>query len=167
MAETARDLGYRYLGVSDHSKSAHYAGGLSIDDVVRQQNLVDALNDAFGNRFHILKGIKSDILADSSLDYPDEILDTFDFVVASVHSRFRMDKAEQTARMAKAVSNPHTTILGHITGRLLRRPGYEVNIEQVLAACAEHDVAVEINSNPNAWNWIGDGTGAPSSSVAA
>ena len=120
--------------------------------------LVDALNEEFGSSFRILKGIESDILADGSLDYPDDILDTFDVVVASVHSRFRMDKAEQTARIIRAVSNPYTTILGHITGRLLlRRPGYEVDIEPVLAACAEHGVAVEINSNPNRmeldWRW--------------
>jgi DNA polymerase (family X) len=158
MAEAARDLGYQYLGVSDHSKAAHYAGGLSIDDVLRQNELVDALNKEFGKSFRILKGIESDILVDGSLDYPDDILDTFDFVVASVHSRFRMDKAEQTTRVVKAVSNPYTTILGHITGRLLlRRPGYELDIEHVLAACAEHDVAVEINSNPSRmeldWRW--------------
>jgi DNA polymerase (family 10) len=158
MAETARDLGYEYLGVTDHSVSAHYAGGLSIDDVLRQHDLIDALNKEFGNRFRILKGIESDILADGSLDYPDEILASFDVVVASIHSRFRMGKAEQTARLVKAVSNPHTNILGHITGRLLlRRPGYEVDIEPVLAACAEHGVAVEVNSNPSRmeldWRW--------------
>jgi DNA polymerase (family 10) len=158
MAEAARDLGYQYLGVTDHSKSAHYAGGLSIDAVRRQRGLIDALNEEFGSRFSVLKGIESDILADGSLDYPDDILETFDIVVASVHSRFRMDKAEQTRRVIKAVSNPHTTILGHLTGRLLlRRPGYEIDIEPVLAACGEHGVAVEINSNPNRmeldWRW--------------
>ena len=93
MAEAARDLGYQYLGVTDHSTSAHYAGGLSIDDVLGQHRLVDALNEDFGSSFQILKGIESDILADGSLDYPADILDTFDVVVASVHSRFRMNKA--------------------------------------------------------------------------
>jgi len=157
MAEAARDLGYHYLGVSDHSKSAHYAGGLSIEDVLRQHDLVDDLNAKLGG-FRILKGIESDILPDGSLDYPDEVLARFDFVVASVHSRFRLGKAEQTARIVKAVSKPFTTILGHITGRLLlRRPGYEVDIGAILEVCAEHGVAVEINSNPNRmeldWRW--------------
>lgn len=157
MAEAAKDLGYHYLGVSDHSKSAHYAGGLSTDDIPRQHDLIDELNVKLG-KFRILKGIESDILADGSLDYPEEVLATFDFVVASVHGRFRLGKAEQTARIVRAVSNPFTTILGHITGRLLlRRPGYEVDIGGILGACAQHGVAVEINSNPNRmeldWRW--------------
>jgi DNA polymerase (family X) len=158
MAEAARELGYAYLGVSDHSRAAHYAGGLSIDDVLRQHDEVDALNREFGSSFHILKGIESDILADGSLDYPDDILATFDFVVASVHSGFRRDKAEQTARIITAVCNPFTTILGHVTGRLLlRRTGYDVDVDEVLKACAAHGVAVEINCNPNRleldWRW--------------
>src|SRR5204863_4444307 len=108
--------------------------------------------------FRILKGIESDILADGSLDYPDNVLDRFDFVVASVHSRFKMERRAQTERIIRAVANPHTTILGHMTGRqLLRRPGYEVDIEAILAACAEHGVAVEINANPWRldldWRW--------------
>jgi DNA polymerase (family 10) len=157
MAQAARDLGYQYLGISDHSKSAHYAGGLSTDDILRQHELVDELNAQLRG-FRILKGIESDILADGSLDYPDEVLATFDFVVASVHSRFRLGKVEQTARIVKAVSNPFTTILGHITGRLLlRRPGYEVDVGAILEACAEHGVAIEVNSNPNRmeldWRW--------------
>jgi len=158
MAEAARGLGYEYLGVTDHSRSAHYAGGLSIDEILHQHALVDALNEEFGRSFHILKGIESDILADGTLDYPDDVLESFDFVVASVHSGIRRDKAEQTARIVKAVANPYTTILGHITGRLLlRRPGYEVDIDAVLQACAKHGVAIEINSNPNRleldWRW--------------
>jgi DNA polymerase (family 10) len=108
--------------------------------------------------FHILKGIESDIREDGSLDYPDDILARFDFIVASVHSKFRMSEAAQTARIIRAVCNPFTTILGHMTGRqLLRRPGYEVDIEAVLAACGEHNVAVEINANPWRldldWRW--------------
>jgi DNA polymerase (family 10) len=116
------------------------------------------LNRKYGRRFRIFKGIESDILADGSLDYPDEVLQTFDFVVASVHGRFKMDRAEQTERMIRAVSNPYTTILGHMTGRqLLRSPGYDIDIEKVLAACAEQGVAVEINANPWRldldWRW--------------
>jgi DNA polymerase (family 10) len=158
MAEATRDLGYSYLGVSDHSRSAHYAGGLSVEDILRQHEEIEALNEEFGSSFRILKGIESDILADGSLDYPDDVLATFDFVVASVHSGFRRDPDEQTARILKAVANPFTTILGHITGRLLlRRTGYDVDVERILEGCAEHGVAVEVNCNPNRleldWRW--------------
>lgn len=102
--------------------------------------------------------MESDILADGSLDYPDEVLSNFDFVIASVHSRFKMSRKEQTERVIRAVQNPRTTILGHMTGRqLLRRPGYEVDVEKILTACAKHGVAVEINANPWRldldWRW--------------
>jgi DNA polymerase (family X) len=158
MAKATLSRGYQYFGVADHSKSAHYAGGMSPQEVTEQQAEADALNRKYGNRFHIFKGIESDILADGALDYPDEMLETFDFVVASVHGRFKMDRAEQTERIIRAVSNPYTTILGHMTGRqLLRRPGYDIDIENVLVACAEHGVAVEINANPWRldldWRW--------------
>jgi DNA polymerase (family X) len=150
--------GYQYFGVADHSRSAHYAGGLSPQEVTEQQAEADRLNEKYGKRFRIFKGIESDILVDGSLDYPEEVLETFDFVVASVHGRFKMDRAAQTERIIRAVSNPYTTILGHMTGRLLlRRPGYDIDIEKVLAACAEHGVAVEINTNPWRldldWRW--------------
>jgi DNA polymerase (family 10) len=158
MAEAARALGYQYLGISDHSQSAHYAGGLSVEAIEDQHLKIDRLNRGFGKTFRILKGIESDIRVDGSLDYPDEILARFDFVVASVHSQFKMERAKQTARIIAAVSNPFTTILGHPTGRLLlRRPGYQVDIELILKACAEHQVAAEINCNPNRldldWRW--------------
>jgi hypothetical protein len=120
-----------------------------------QQTEADRLNRKYGKRFRIFKGIESDIVA---LDYPDKVLKTFDFVVASVHSRFKMDRAAQTERIIRAVSNPYTTILGHMTGRqLLRRPGYDIDIEKVLVACVEHGGAVEINANPWRldldWRW--------------
>ena len=116
------------------------------------------MNKSYGKDFRILKGIESDILADGSLDYPDEVLERFDFVVASVHSRFKLDPETQTERIMRAVANPYTTILGHMTGRqLLRRPGYEVDIERILEACAAYGVAVEINANPWRldldWRW--------------
>ena len=150
--------GYEYFGVTDHSRSAHYAGGLSPEEVAEQQAEADRLNKKYGKRFRIFKGVESDILVDGSLDYPEEVLETFDFVVASVHGRFKMDRTAQTERIIRAVSNPYTTILGHMTGRLLlRRPGYDIDIEKVLSACAEHGVAVEINSNPWRldldWRW--------------
>src|SRR3981189_1178673 len=102
--------------------------------------------------------LESDILADGSLDYPDDVLERFDFVVASVHSRFKLDPQSQTDRIIRAVANPYTTILGHMTGReLLRRPGYKVDIESILEACATYGVAVEINANPWGleldWRW--------------
>ena len=158
MAEATMSRGYRYFGVADHSRSAHYAGGLSPEEVAEQQAEADRLNKKYGKRFRIFKGIESDILADGSLDYPDDVLETFDFVVASVHGRFKMDCAAQTERIIRAVSNPYTTILGHMTGRLLlRRPGYDIEIEKILAACAEHGVVVEINANPWRldldWRW--------------
>jgi DNA polymerase (family X) len=158
MAEATRTRGYGYFGIADHSKSAHYAGGLSVEEIAEQHAAIDRLNAGYGGSFRVFKGIESDILLDGALDYPDEILQRFDFVVASVHSRFRLDRKTQTERIIRAVENPYTTILGHMTGRLLlRRPGYEVDIEEILAACATHGVAVEINANPWRldldWRW--------------
>jgi DNA polymerase (family 10) len=131
---------------------------LSVQEIAEQQAEADALNRKYHGAFHIFKGIESDILADGSLDYPEYVLARFDFIVASVHGQFKMDRAAQTDRIIRAVSNPYTTILGHMTGRqLLRRPGYDIDIEKVLAACAEHGVAVEINANPWRldldWRW--------------
>lgn len=158
MAEATRARGYTYFGVADHSQTARYAGGMSAGEIEAQQAEVDRLNAGHGGRFHIFKGIESDILPDGSLDYPDAVLASFDFVVASVHGQFRMSRGAQTERLIRAVENPFTTILGHMTGRqLLRRRGYDVDVERVLAACAEHGVAVEINGNPWRldldWRW--------------
>jgi DNA polymerase (family 10) len=158
MAEAARKRDYEYFGVADHSKSAHYAGGLSVDEVKEQRVEADRLNRTYGSRFQILKGIESDILPDGSLDYSDSVLAKFDFVVASVHGQFRKDRETQTERILRAVAHPAVTILGHMTGRqLLRRPGYDVDIEKILRACARYGVAVEINANPWRldldWRW--------------
>ena len=158
MAEATKRRGYEYFGVADHSRSAHYAGGLSIEEIAQQHTEIDNLNQRYGGRLRVFKGIESDILADGSLDYPDEVLTSFDFVVASVHSRFKLGRKEQTERILAAVANPRTTILGHMTGRqLLRRPGYDVDVEKILRACAKHGVAVEINANPWRldldWRW--------------
>ena len=158
MAEATRKRGFEYFGVADHSQSAHYAGGLSLEEIAEQHREADRLNQSYGKSFRILKGIEADILGDGSLDYSDRVLSDFDFVVASVHSRFKMSEKEQTERILKAIKNPYTTILGHMTGRQLqRRPGYEVDIDQILRACAEHGVAVEINAHPWRldldWRW--------------
>lgn len=158
LAEAAASLGYGYLGIADHSRSAYYAGGLSEEAVVRQQQEIDALNEK-GAPVQLFKGIESDILADGSLDYPEELLKTFDFVIASVHSGFRMDKQAMTNRIISAMKNLYTTILGHPTGRrLLSREGYDVDVEAVLKAAAETGAVLEINANPMRldldWRWL-------------
>jgi DNA polymerase (family 10) len=158
MAQATRKRGYEYFGVADHSQSAHYAGGLSLEQIQQQHAEIDRLNAGFDGSFRIFKGIESDILPDGSLDYPEDVLRQFDFVVASIHGQFRMDRETQTERLLRAVGNPFTTILGHMTGRqLLRRSGYDVDIERILKACADHGVAVEINANPWRldldWRW--------------
>ncbi|OSI67377.1 DNA polymerase/3'-5' exonuclease PolX [Bradyrhizobium canariense] len=158
MAKATRQRGFEYFGVADHSKSAHYAGGLSEEEIAQQHRDADRLNKRFGKDFRILKGIESDILADGSLDCADEVLQRFDFVVASIHGRFKLDRKAQTQRLLRAISDPHTTIIGHMTGRQLqRRPGYEIDVDKVLRACAKHDVVVEINAHPWRldldWRW--------------
>jgi DNA polymerase (family X) len=158
MAEATRQRGYEYFGVADHSQSARYAGGLSVEQIKQQHAEIDRLNARFDGGFRIFKGIESDILPDGSLDYPDDVLRQFDFIVASIHGQFRMGREQQTERLLRAAANPFVTILGHMTGRLLlRRPGYDVDVERVLKACADHGVAVEINANPWRldldWRW--------------
>jgi DNA polymerase (family 10) len=158
MALYCRDeMKLEYLGICDHSKSAFYAKGMSVEQVLKQHEEVDRLNQKLDG-FHIFKGIESDILNDGSLDYPDEILEGFDFIVASIHSNLKMDKDKATARLIKAIENPYTTILGHPTGRLLlSRKGYEIDYQKVIDACAANQVAIEINANPLRldldWRW--------------
>jgi len=150
MAEAARALGLTYLGLCDHSRAAAYAGGMSIERVREQHTAIDAVNAKLGKTFRVLKGIEVDILADGSLDYPDDVLASFDLVVASVHSRFNLDAAEQTERMIRAVSNPYVDILGHPTGRLLlTRDPYPLDLFAVIDAAAERGVAIEINAHPH------------------
>lgn len=155
----ARLLGWSYLGISDHSQSAHYAGGLKTAAILQQRREIDLLNSKNPD-FTILAGIESDIKPDGSLDYSDDILAQFDFVIASVHSAFKQDECTMTKRIIKAMSNPYVSILGHMTGRmLLKRPGYQVNIPEVLAAAAQTGTMIEINANPRRldldWRWHG------------
>jgi DNA polymerase (family 10) len=158
MALYCRDeLSLKYLGICDHSKSAFYAKGLYEPRVEAQHREIEALNEKLAP-FKIFKGIESDILNDGSLDYSDEVLQSFDFVVASVHSNLRMDQQKATARLIKAIENPYTTILGHPTGRLLlSRKGYEIDYAKVIDACAANNVVIEINANPLRldldWRW--------------
>lgn len=150
MAEGARAMGWEYLGIADHSQSAAYAGGLTVAAVRTQQKEVAELNDAAGNGFRVFAGTEADILPNGDLDYPPEVLATFDYVVGSVHSGFRMSEREMTQRMVRALRNPWITILGHATGRLLlRREGYRFDMEKVLRAAADNEVVIEINANPN------------------
>ncbi|MCC5919300.1 MAG: PHP domain-containing protein [Cyclobacteriaceae bacterium] len=148
MALACKERGYEYLGITDHSKTASYANGLYEKDIIRQMEEIDELNKELAP-FKIFKGIESDILMDGSLDYSDEVLKSFDFIVASIHANLNMDEKKATERLLRAIANPHTTILGHPTGRLLlRRKGYPVNHKMIIDACAEHNVAIEINANP-------------------
>ena len=149
MAEGARARGFSYIAVCDHSRTAAYAHGLSVERVMEQQAEIDALNAQYDD-FLILKGIESDILPDGSLDYPDEVLASFDLVVASVHSVFNMSEADMTERVVKAIRNPFTTILGHPTGRLLlARDGYPVDVVRLIDEAVANDVAIEVNANPH------------------
>lgn len=158
MVNGARELGYKYIGITDHSKSARYANGLKEEDILKQFDEIDRLNEKYTD-IKILKGIESDILKDGSLDYEEDLLKKFDFVIASVHSNFKMSKEEMTERIIKAVKNKYTTILGHLTGRLLlSRDGYDLDVYKVIDACAEYDKIIEINSNPHRldidWRYI-------------
>ena len=158
MAGYCKELGYQYFGIADHSKSATYANGLKEDRIILQHKEIDELNKKF-SPFKILKGIECDILYDGSLDYSNDVLVTFDYVVASIHQHFKMDEEKATARLIKAIENPYTTILGHPTGRLLLgRPGYPINHKKVIDACAANNVIMELNSHPYRldidWRWI-------------
>ncbi|MEJ7665156.1 MAG: hypothetical protein WKG07_39360 [Hymenobacter sp.] len=131
MATFLRDAGYEYLGLCDHSQAAHYAQGLSPERVRQQHREIDELNAELAP-FCIFKGIEADILGDGSLDYDAELRDTFDFIVASIHSNLKMDEQHATERLLAAIANPHTTMLGHPTGRLLlRRAGYPIDFKAV------------------------------------
>ncbi len=158
MADYCRSLGYSYFGICDHSKTAVYANGLSVERVEDQHREIDALNAGY-NDFRILKGIESDILGDGSLDYDPDVLKSFDFVVASIHSNLKMNEEKATDRLIKAIENPYTSILGHPTGRLLlARNGYPIDHKKVIDACAANKVSIELNAHPYRldidWRWI-------------
>ena len=158
MAAACIDKGFEYLVISDHSKSAFYANGLKEDRIREQHAQIDELNKKLAP-FTIFKSIESDILNDGALDYSDEILSTFDLVIASVHSNLKMSEEKAMTRLLKAIENPHTTILGHMTGRLLlSRPGYPVDHKAIIDACVKHKVAIELNAHPRRldmdWRWI-------------
>lgn len=158
MAKAAQERGWSYLGISDHSQAASYAGGLTPDDVRRQHDEIDELNEKLKN-FRVLKGIEADILADGTVDFADSLLDSFEFVIGSIHSRFGMGQKEMTERILRAMTDPRLTILGHPTGRLLlRREPVAVDMDAVMELAAEQGVAMELNCDPNRldldWRWL-------------
>lgn len=153
MAEGALALGWRYLGIADHSRSAGYAGGLTADQVRRQHREIDEWNRRRGGELHVFRGVEADILQDGALDFAAQgeaaVLESMDYVVGSVHSRFKQDRASMTARLLAAVSDPRLTFLGHATGRLLlMRDGYDVDLDAVIRRAAECGAAIEINADP-------------------
>ena len=153
MVLTAVELGHDYLVLTDHSPRLKVANGLSTERLTRQLGVVDQVNASLGGQFRLLKGIEVDILDDGSLDQTESMLDRLDLVVASVHSKLRMNAAPMTRRMVAAVENPRVNVLGHVTGRLVtgsrgQRPQSEFDAKAVFQACADHNVAVEINSRP-------------------
>lgn len=158
MAKACIDKGFEYMVISDHSKSAFYANGLTEDRVKAQHQYIDELNRKYAP-FKIFKSIESDILNDGSLDYSDNLLSTFDLVIASVHSNLKMSEEKAMQRVISAVENPYTTILGHPTGRLLlSRKGYPLDYEKIIDACIANKVVIEINAHPRRldmdWTWV-------------
>lgn len=153
----ARSMGYQYIGIADHSKSVTYAGGLKIEDLERQKQEIAILREKYPE-IRIFWGIESDILQDGSLDYEDDVLEKFDFVISSIHSRFKMDRETMTKRVIAAIRSPYTRFFAHPTGRmLLERKGYELDMEHVIREAAKNDVAIELNAHPSRydvdWRW--------------
>ncbi len=153
MAEAARALGYSYIGITDHSPTLQVAHGMSVDDIKRQHEEILALNERYkeqGIKFTVLHGIEADILPDGSIDVPEEVYDLFDYVIGSIHQGFSPDADRMTERMVKAIETGLIDMVAHPTGRvLLERDAYGLHIDDVIAAAAEHDVALEINAFPN------------------
>jgi DNA polymerase (family 10) len=149
MAQKARSMGLRYMGLSDHSKAATYANGMDEARLRKQMKEIDRLNGTWTD-FHILKGLECDILPDGGLDLNPGVLGDLDFVIGSVHSRFDMPEEEMTERVCRALANEHLDFLGHATGRLLlSRDGYRIDLDRVIDAAARHDKIIELNSHPN------------------
>ncbi len=149
LAAACQAAGYEYLGVTDHSQAAAYAGGLRPDDLARQADEIEEVNSRL-HGFRVLKGIEADILQDGRVDYDQQVLERLDFVIASIHSRFNLGEKEMTARMLAAMDNPYLTIIGHPTGRLLlSRDPYPVNLDAVMEKAAATGVALEINADPH------------------
>lgn len=148
MARAAEKLGMKYLTITDHSPTAHYAGGLTVDELKEQWDEIDRVQEIVDIK--LLKGTECDILADGQLDYPDHILERFDLIIASVHSRYKLDRTQMTSRLLNCMKNSHFKIWGHPLGRLvLRRDPIECDVEKILDAVAESRAAIEINGDPH------------------
>jgi DNA polymerase (family 10) len=149
MAEAARELGYEYLGITDHTQHLTMTGGLDPDRLARQVEAIDEVNGRIKG-ITLLKGTEVDILEDGSLDLPDWILERLDFCVCSVHSKFRLSRDKQTERVVRAMDNPNFTIFGHPSGRLLgSRSAYDIDMDRILKAALERGCLIEINSQPD------------------
>ena len=149
LAEACRAVGYEYVGITDHSQAAAYAGGLKPDDLARQADEIDEANSRL-QRIRVLKGVEADILQDGRIDFDEAVLARLDFVIASIHSRFNMGPREMTARMLTAMDSPHLTIVGHPTGRLLlSRDPYGIDLDAVIEKAAATGVALEVNADPH------------------
>jgi len=158
MAKECMRRGWEYMVISDHSKNAVYANGLTEERIIAQHGEIDELNEKL-KPFKVFKSIECDILGDGTLDYHDGVLASFDLVITSIHSNLKMNEEKAMMRLLRAIENPYTTILGHMTGRLLlSRPGYPVNHEKIIEACAKHQVVIELNAHPRrldmSWEWI-------------
>lgn len=158
MANAAYELGWEYIGISDHSKSCSVANGMSEETLLAQMQSIQQLNKQFDSTFQIFTGIECDILKDGSLDFSNDILKELDFVIVSIHRYFSQEEDVMTARLIKAIENPYTTMVGHLTGRLLRhRPGYQLNIPKILDACVANNKIIELNAYPSRldmdWRW--------------
>jgi len=172
MAAAADVLGWEYLGIADHSKSSFQANGLTEDRLLRQAVEIRDLNSSGRFRVHLFSGVECDILPDGTLDFDDGILRQLDYVVASVHNAFTQDEDTMTSRILRAIENPHTTMIGHLTGRiLLRREGYPVDVGRIIKAAAGRGTVIELNANPHRldmdwrhWRRVA-GSGAPAGAV--
>ena len=158
MADAAQELGLQYLGIADHSKSSFQAHGLDAERLLAQVEEIRRFNAGFGGHFRLFAGTECDVLKDGSLDFPDEVLSQLDYVVASVHAAFTLPEAEMTKRIIRAISNPHVTMLGHLTGRLLlSREPYQVDVPAVIEAAAATGTIIELNASPwrldMDWRW--------------
>jgi DNA polymerase (family 10) len=158
MARECIRRGWEYMVISDHSKTAAYANGLTEERIIAQHGEIDELNNKL-KPFKIFKSIECDILGDGTLDYNDRVLASFDLVITSIHANLKMNEEKAMMRLLRAIENPYTTILGHMTGRLLlSRPGYPVNHEKIIEACAKNQVVIELNAHPRrldmSWQWI-------------
>jgi DNA polymerase (family 10) len=158
MAEAAIELGLQYLGIADHSKASFQANGLSEERLREQITAIHEMNRQWKGDFRIFTGSEVDILKDGSLDFPDDLLAELDYTVASVHNVFTLSEADQTKRIIRAIENPHVTMLGHLTGRLLlKRESYAVNVPAIIDACAATGTIIELNASPwrldMDWRW--------------